>query len=133
MSEHCNYSALGIRCHLVVGHLGFHQLDGVRHAIAEIPPSAYDQLFTAHAELGQEAAALMSRKNHDYAGESDPYRNFRTFGTLGVLVRLSDKLSRLRSFEENGTFAVADEKLRDTVLDAINYLVIYYQMKQETK
>lgn len=90
-------------------------------------------LYQAHETLSTEALELMTRKNQDYACQADPYRNFRSFGSLGVLVRLSDKLSRLRSFEENGTFAVADEKLRDTVLDAINYLVIYYQMKQETK
>lgn len=90
-------------------------------------------LYEGHSLLCNDALDLMMRKNEDYACKSDPYRNFRTFGTLGVLVRLSDKLSRLRSFEENNTFAVEDEKLVDTIQDAINYLVIYYQMKQEGK
>lgn len=94
---------------------------------------ARQRLFDAHANLTEEALDLMITKNRDYATSADPYRNFRAFGTLGVLVRLSDKLSRLRSFEETGVFAVTDEKLRDTVLDAINYLVIYHQMKQEVK
>ena len=67
----------------------------------------------------------------DYAHEGDIFRNFRYFGGLGILVRLSDKLARLRSFEENGTFAVEDEKLLDTVIDAINYALIYYAYKTE--
>jgi hypothetical protein len=87
-------------------------------------------LFDAHINLCSEALNLMEKKNKDYACQEDPYRNFRTFGTLGVLVRLSDKFSRLQSFEETAVFAVQDEKLRDTIMDAINYLVIYYQMKQ---
>lgn len=89
------------------------------------------ELLALHEKLGKQARELMTAKNHDYAVEQDVFRNFRTFGTLGVLVRLSDKLARLRSFEENNKFAVTDEKLIDTILDTINYAVIYYAMKQE--
>lgn len=89
------------------------------------------ELLNLHEKLGKQARELMTAKNHDYAVEQDVFRNFRTFGTLGVLVRLSDKLARLRSFEENNKFAVSDEKLIDTILDTINYAVIYYAMKQE--
>lgn len=89
------------------------------------------ELLALHNTLGIKARALMVDKNHDYAVESDVFRNFRAFGTLGVLVRLSDKLARLRSFEENQVFRVSDEKLIDTILDTINYAVIYYAMKQE--
>jgi hypothetical protein len=90
-----------------------------------------NELLALHNTLGIKARALMVDKNHDYAVESDVFRNFRAFGTLGVLVRLSDKMARLRSFEENNKFAVSDEKLIDTILDTINYAVIYYAMKQE--
>jgi hypothetical protein len=89
------------------------------------------ELLALHEKLGKQARELMAAKNHDYSTESDVFRNFRAFGTLGVLVRLSDKLARLRSFEENNKFAVSDEKLIDTILDTINYAVIYYAMKQE--
>lgn len=91
------------------------------------------QLTITHTQLCQSALALMMKKNQDYACESDLFRNFRYFGSLGVLVRLSDKLARLRTFEERDTFSVTDESLRDTIQDAINYLVIYFCMKTEGK
>jgi len=86
-----------------------------------------------HEQTGKLAREVMAAKNHDYAHDNDVFRNFRRYGTLGVLVRLSDKLARLDSFEENKKFAVADEKLQDTIVDIINYAVIYLAMKQESK
>lgn len=90
-------------------------------------------LTVIHNELTTKAKEIMAAKNHDYAHEGDVFRNFRRYGTFGVLVRLSDKLARLDSFEENKEFKVADEKLIDTVVDIINYAVIYFAMKQETE
>lgn len=75
----------------------------------------------------------MKTKNHDYANEEDPFRNFRRFGGQGILVRLGDKLSRLESFLENGEFAVKDEALDDTVADIINYAIIFKGYVKESK
>lgn len=91
------------------------------------------KLLAIHEELAGKARDIMTAKNHDYAHEGDVFRNFRRYGTFGVLVRLSDKLARLDSFEENEEFAVANEKLEDTIVDIINYAVIYLAMKQEGK
>jgi hypothetical protein len=84
-----------------------------------------DALLYFHEEVCAKAREIMAAKNHDYASDADPFRNFRTFGRYGILVRLSDKLARLRSFEEQGSLQVADEKIADTVLDIINYAVLY--------
>lgn len=89
------------------------------------------ELQKLHEDVCQAARELQVRKNHDYAHEGDIFRNFRRYGTFGVLVRLSDKLARLDSFEENKEFAVADEKLEDTIIDIINYATIYLAMKRE--
>ncbi len=88
-------------------------------------------LLNTHTALTLSARTLMEKKNQDYGANDDPFRNFREFGTYGILVRLSDKLARLRTFEERGSFMVADEQLKDTIMDAINYLVLYYAMKEE--
>lgn len=96
-------------------------------------PTPREALYEAHADLCNDALELMGKKNADYASQADPFRNFRMFGGLGVLVRASDKLARLRTFEERDTFSVTDESLRDTILDLINYAVIYYAMKREAK
>lgn len=62
-----------------------------------------------------EALALFERKNADY-GDS-----FATYGTVGVLVRIGDKLSRLTNISKKGVALVDDESLRDTLIDLHNY------------
>lgn len=95
------------------------------------PSDPRDRLYAFHLALTEEARRLCSRKNQDYARGSDPFANFRlceVMGlaptTTGILIRLSDKLRRLASLEQ-GEAVVRSEKVRDTVIDAINYLVIY--------
>jgi hypothetical protein len=110
-------------------------LQGYASSQVNIPPAvpfhaANHELYRIHRELCEAARELSRRKNEDYACQSDPFRNFRYFGSLGILVRLSDKLARLRSFEERGVFSVTDENLRDTVMDLINYAIIYYAYKK---
>ncbi len=83
------------------------------------------ELVMRHAQLTDEARELMKRKNHDYESADDVFCNFREFGRVGILVRLSDKLARLRAYMEKGEFQVRDEKLRDTVEDALNYLILF--------
>ena len=90
------------------------------------------ELQQLHCDLCAEARQLMDAKNRDYAAESDPYRNFRQFGRYGILVRLSDKLARLRTFEERGEFSVKDESVLDTCKDVINYIVLYLGYSEET-
>lgn len=94
-------------------------------------PMSRDELICLHARLTNDARNLMSLKNQDYGATSDIFRNFRRHGTIGIMVRLSDKLSRLETYIERGSFMVGDEKLEDTVMDAINYLVILVGYLQE--
>jgi hypothetical protein len=92
-----------------------------------------DELLAHHRVLSDKARELMANKNHDYASTADPFRNFRRHGLQGILVRLSDKLARLESFTENGELAVKDESVLDTVLDAINYSILFYGYLLDTK
>lgn len=73
------------------------------------------------------------RKGNDYGRLKDTLANLRICGWKGVVVRLSDKMSRLLSFVEranNGdpTFAVKDESMHDTLLDLAHYAVICSHM-----
>jgi len=70
-------------------------------------------------------------KNADYSdGASDPLSNFRLseqFGVSmpqGIMVRLSDKFSRISHLLDGRDPAVEDERLSDTIRDAINYMAI---------
>lgn len=89
------------------------------------------ELLELHRWLGERGREIMAKKNSDYANpeeSADPFRNFQSFGAFGILVRLSDKLARLRGFiekaEQGKELAVKDENWEDTLVDAINYLVL---------
>jgi hypothetical protein len=92
-----------------------------------------ERLLRMHQELCDAAKELMTKKNADYAAGNDPFFNFRMFDRLGILVRLGDKLMRLRSFLMNGKFEVETESLLDTVKDIINYAVIFYAYRDAVK
>lgn len=74
---------------------------------------------------------IIKSKNADYAGSSDPWKNFRSAEVVGVsleraiLVRILDKLARVGNLlgKEN---QVKDESIEDTILDAANYLLILH-------
>lgn len=65
--------------------------------------------------IQNEALELFRRKNQDY-GDA-----FATYGTVGVLVRMGDKIMRLQNITNKGITLVDDEKLRDTLIDLHNY------------
>ena len=62
-----------------------------------------------------EALELFKKKNIDY-GDA-----FATYGPIGVLMRIQDKLHRFISITKNGINLVNDENLRDTLIDIHNY------------
>ncbi len=75
---------------------------------------------------------LMLKKNADYAKEGDPFQNFREAAAFagvtleqGILVRLSDKLTRYKNLRSRGSEGgEVGENLTDTLFDAMNYLNI---------
>lgn len=73
-----------------------------------------------------EALELFDKKNKDY-GDA-----FANYGTIGVLVRLGDKISRLQSIEKNSITMVNDEKMRDTLIDLHNYAAMAIMLIDET-
>ena len=102
-----------------------------------------DTLLDLHKELCVNARQLMEVKNHDYSGGkdvSDPFLNFTRVERLGItdtktgfMVRMTDKISRLITFIQTGTFKVKDEALRDTIMDLINYSILLYAYTQHEK
>ena len=88
-------------------------------------------------ELLEEMAELHSRKNHDYAGENDPLRNFKKAEQQGiepwrgVLLRMSDKWSRLESFAVQDTCKVNDESIEDTLMDNAIYSLLCIILRRE--
>ena len=66
-------------------------------------------------QIQKEALELFMKKNADY-GDA-----FATFGTIGVLVRIEDKIKRCISISSKNVQLVDDETLRDTLIDLHNY------------
>ena len=73
----------------------------------------------------EEARELFRKKNADY-GDA-----FATYGTVGVLVRLGDKIKRLQSITAKSVSLVEDEKLRDTLIDLHNYAAMGIMLLDE--
>ena len=92
-------------------------------------------------EILEQMKELHSRKNHDYAGASDPLKNLRACKRLkllpfmGVMVRLQDKWSRLEEFVKSGTLMVKDESVKDTLMDNAVYsvlaIILYEEQQKE--
>jgi len=84
-------------------------------------------LYKLHTELCEKAYTLLRLKNQDYAPKDDnPFSNFDRKGLEGITTRMGDKLARLEAFAERGTFRLETETVEDTVLDMINYAVLFY-------
>jgi hypothetical protein len=87
--------------------------------------------------LIDEIRALHESKNHDYTPDSDPLANLRRarqFGIdpfLGVLVRLSDKWSRIEQLTSGKT--PKHESLRDSLIDNAVYSLLAVLLLDERK
>ena len=77
-------------------------------------------------KIQDEALALFVKKNTDY-GDA-----FATYGTIGVLVRIGDKISRLNHITKNQVTLINDEKLRDTLIDLHNYAAMAIMLIDES-
>jgi hypothetical protein len=77
------------------------------------------------ARIQYEALELFKKKNADY-GDS-----FATYGPIGVLVRMGDKISRLQTITTKGIILVDDEALRDTLIDLHNYSAMAVMLLDE--
>ena len=78
-------------------------------------------------KVQQEGLELFKRKNKDY-GDA-----FATYGPIGVLVRIGDKINRLQSISNTGIQMVDDESIRDTLIDLHNYAGMAVMLLDEKK
>jgi hypothetical protein len=84
-----------------------------------------EDYLTEFKKLTDRMLDITTKKNNDYGGAVDPFKNFRSFEELGILVRMSDKFARLRTaLYEKREFQVADETVEDTALDLANYALL---------
>ncbi len=88
-------------------------------------PWTREQYLREFQALTAKMLEITTKKNNDYGGHTDPFKNFRDFEELGILVRMSDKFARLRTaLAEKREFQVSDETVEDTALDLANYALL---------
>lgn len=102
----------------------------------EVPQNTSSDRFYRHlAEL----AGLHARKQSDYGSDADPFANVRAsegFGVapwIGALIRLNDKVVRLKSFARKGSLAneSAEDSIRDIAVYALIALCLYEEEGME--
>lgn len=64
-------------------------------------------------------AQTLAEKQHDYG-----HHNIARFGRQGLLVRIHDKIARLRNLSVNSSSEAKNEPIADTYMDIIGYCVI---------
>lgn len=72
-------------------------------------------------QLCEGISALHARKAHDY-GDSFG-KQWREFGILSAIIRMSDKLNRIRQLAQEAQ-QVDDESMIDTLLDLASYAIM---------
>ena len=65
---------------------------------------------------------LYLKKNHDY-GDSVS-KTFDEYGLTSFLVRMDDKMNRIKTLNKIQDAAVRGEKIEDTLLDLANYAIL---------
>lgn len=73
-------------------------------------------------EILEEMEDLYTRKNRDYGNSFT--KSFKAFGLTSPIIRLSDKLERLKSLNDGKMALVEDESIEDTLIDLANYAVM---------
>ena len=86
-----------------------------------------EKRITQMKAVHDEALELFRKKNTDY-GDA-----FATYGTVGVIVRMGDKIQRLISVNKNGVTLVDTESLRDTLIDLHNYSAMGIMLLDEER
>lgn len=80
---------------------------------------------------------LHDAKQADYGSDSDPFANIRASAEWGIapwvgaLVRLNDKVHRLKQFVRKGE--LANESAKDSMMDIAVYALIAYILYEETE
>jgi hypothetical protein len=73
----------------------------------------------------EEMLTLLCSKQHDYG-----HKNITNFGTIGVAIRVCDKIARIQNLENSGVYK--NESLLDSYLDIIGYALIAVMLNENS-
>ena len=72
--------------------------------------------------LTNELLKIYTEKNADY-GDSFS-KSYKEFGIIAPVVRMSDKMERIKQLSKGEDIKVKDESLHDTLIDMANYALM---------
>lgn len=75
-----------------------------------------------HKNICAELNDIYESKNADYGDAFS--RTFNEYGIVAPLLRMEDKLSRLKNLHRKGVQQVKQESMRDTLIDLANYAIM---------
>ena len=84
-----------------------------------------DKRVTQMLKVQSEGLELFKKKNSDY-GDA-----FASYGVIGVLVRMGDKILRAQSITNRSISLINSETLRDTLIDLHNYSAMAIMLLDE--
>lgn len=91
-----------------------------------------EQVLKIHKKLCEEIHDLCTRKNKDYG--SSAHDSYIDFGIISYVIRLSDKINRLKNLVKSKEQKVKDESIEDTLKDLANYsLLALADLRMENK
>jgi hypothetical protein len=114
------------------GYLPSSVFSGLRYTAAPSPVHPNSQRF---CEILDELKALHLEKSGGYGSPEDPLHNLRDTESMGIpawkgaLIRLNDKIVRLKNYAQNGTLPF--ESAEDNCRDAASYAVLVLVLLEE--
>lgn len=100
------------------------------------------ELLDLHDETTKKCREIMEVKNNDYTGgkeADDVFANFRCSTILdvhpvtGIMMRVMDKIQRIKTFTNDGQLSVAGESVDDACEDIINYAILAKAMLRQER
>ena len=82
-------------------------------------------------EITKKMIELHQRKNQDYGNSFA--NTLDEFGLVAGLIRMNDKMNRLKSIYKSSEVRVNDERIEDTLIDLANYAVMSLEWLTEKK
>ena len=100
----------------------------------KVPPTTPQELTEFALDFFYECMQISKEKNARYAGAIDPFKNFRLGGTYGIVIRMTDKVSRLLTLlDPTNKVDSADETIEDTCKDLANYAMLLSGLRENER
>lgn len=90
-----------------------------------------EEKYDLFKEIAMELADTLDKKNTDYG--DNVLKIYQEFGELVPVIRLSDKLERLKTYAKRGELLVEEEGVMDIYRDIAGYAILYLAIHKQMR